>query len=157
MIQEEKSLLLKDLSARLPYGVMLDTPNGNKPLLALVSSKKYNTIVAYNYYHGNENDISEWEGGDVEFIKPYLRPISSMTEEEFVYFMGLRGRMLQSYEIQSMMKEAFNMPNSITIVTQLYNYLHKMDWLLSKHFDVRGLIPKDLAIAVTEENNPYKE
>ena len=52
-----------------------------------------------------------------------------------------------------MMKEAFNMPNSITIVTQLYNYLHKMDWLLSKHFDVRGLIPKDLAIAVTEENN----
>lgn len=82
--------------------------------------------------------------------------MSSMTKEEFVYFMGLKGRMLQSYEIQSMMKEAFNMPNSITIVTQLYNYLHKMDWLLSKHFDVRGLIPKGLAIEVTKENNPYK-
>ena len=37
------------------------------------------------------------------------------------------------------------------------NYAVGVDWLNRNHFDYRGLIEKDLAIAVTEENNPYKE
>ena len=95
MKQEEKQLLLQDLSTRLPFGVMLSTPNGNKPLLALVSSKKYNTIIEYDDYCGNENDISEWTGGDIEFIKPYLRPMSSMTEEEEEEFVSFTDTMFR--------------------------------------------------------------
>lgn len=149
MKQEDKELLLKDLCARLPYKTYVKTTKGIGYVYAINTSQLIELSVA---------NVSEYwsEVFNIDEIKPFLRPMSSMTEEEFVYFMGLRGRMLQSYEIQSMMKEAFNMPNSITIVTQLYNYLHKMDWLLSKHFDVRGLIPKGLAIEVTKENNPYK-
>ena len=129
MTQKEKELLLRDLSARLPYGVILNTPNGNKPLLALVSSKEYNTIIEYDDYHGFENDITEWEGGDVELIKPYLRPLSSMTEEEEIGY-------------------------DATFATIIYDDGHRestmtyesFDWLNAHYFDCRGLIEKGLAL-----------
>ena len=38
-----------------------------------------------------------------------------------------------------------------------YSISDSIDWLNKNHFDYRGLIPMDLAIAVTKENNPYKE
>ena len=132
MNQQDKELLLKDLSTRLPYGVILNTPNGNKPLLALVSSKKYNTIVVYNDYHGNENDISEWEGGDIEFIKPYLRPMSSMSEKESKEF-GL----LQT----DFYTDGFLYPIAA---------LNLIDWLNAHHFDYRGLIERGLALEAPE-------
>ena len=140
MKQEDRELLLADLCARLPYGVMLNTPIDNKALLALVFSKKYNTIIEYNDYHGNENDISEWEGGDIEFVKPYLRPMLSMTEEERIESLEFAweddyGRLASYNE---------NIPKYI-------------DWLNAHHFDHRNLIERGLAIAVTEENDPYKE
>ena len=61
--------------------------------------------------------------------KPYLRPMSSMTGEE-------------KKEVEDLNMNPFS--SSVT------------DWLNAHHFDYRGLIEKDLAIAVTEENNPYK-
>ena len=129
MNNEEKELLLKDLCARLPYGVMLNTPIGNKTLLALVFSKEYNTIVEYNDYHGNENDISEWEGGDIEFVRPYLRSLSFMTvEERKEYGLVLCGELS----------------------------INQFDWLKAHHFDYRNLIEKGLAIEVTKDNNPYE-
>lgn len=140
MRTEDKELLLKDLCARLPYGVMLNTPIGNKTLLALVFSKEYNTIVEYNDYHGNENDISEWEGGDIEFVRPYLRPMSSMTEEE-----------RKEYELLA----------NHCIVTSI-GFIHLeaaplIDWLNAHHFDYRNLIEKGLAIEVTEGIYNIKE
>jgi hypothetical protein len=73
-----------------------------------------------------------------EFIKPYLRPMSSMTEEEYKEFSVLavgthlfKGPLIPSYDT--------------------------LDWLNKHHFDYRGLIKKGLAIGVTKENNPYKE
>jgi hypothetical protein len=39
---------------------------------------------------------------------------------------------------------------------ELISSVECLDWLNSKHFDYRGLILKGLAIAVTDENNPYK-
>ena len=38
---------------------------------------------------------------------------------------------------------------------ELISSVECLDWLNSKHFDYRGLILKGLAIAVTEDNNPY--
>ena len=149
MTQEEKQLLLVDLCGRLPYYPKCEIIDE----LRVINNEKDSSYISTLFpkhielfsYHNNFT------------IKPYLHPMSSMTEEEFVYFMGLRGRMLQSYEIQSMMKEAFNMPQFIGIGTTLGSYSNKIDWLLKNHFDYRGLIEKGLAIKVTEENNPYKE
>ena len=67
--------------------------------------------------------------------KPYLRPLSSMTEEE---------------------KKRCD-----DILTKMYYHEKSTlgdisDYLNSIHVDYRGLIPKGLAIAVTKENNPYK-
>ena len=152
MKKEHKELLLKDLCARLPYGVKVkhEAQDFSSTLL---------WVDAERLSAGRKADKkgvgSDW--GSIEFIKPYLRPMSSMTEKEFVYFMGLRGRMLKSHEIQSIMKESFNMPLSIGIGTTLGSYSNKIDWLIKNHFDYRGLIPKSLAIEVTEKNNPYKD
>lgn len=155
MTQEEKLLLTKDLCARLPYGVKCYVPVENCTME--LTGKRLNyfcfhkDVWGIDYSHELEIVIDPLNDANNGYIvKPYLRPMSSMTEEEFVYFMGLRGRILQSYEIQSMMKEAFNMPQSIGIVTTLGSYSNKIDWLNKHHFDYRGLIPKGLAIEAPE-------
>ena len=118
----EKQLLLKDLSARLPYGVKgIITYNGDKDIFTLKGV--FNILF-----------LSDTECCNIEDFKPYLRPMSSMTEEEKLMYEGL---MIGTDNISYM--------------------LDVIDWLNAHHFDYRGLIEKGLAIAVTEENNPYKD
>jgi hypothetical protein len=121
MTQEEKQLLLKDLCARLPYGVHLFT-----------NSKHHIRLLTIT----NDIDYDEqyWINGlyDVDEVKPYLRPMSSMTEEEKIDYQAF-----------------FNYDG----VEYPEEYI---DWLNKHHFDYRNLIGKGLAIAVTEENNPYR-
>lgn len=72
--------------------------------------------------------------------KLLLRPMSSMTEEEE--------------------KEYWNIDNQSYSCPMAYAHIpasERIDWLNAHHFDYRGLIERGLAIAVTEENNPYKE
>jgi hypothetical protein len=111
MTQEDKELLLQDLCCRLPYGV-----------------KVHRTL--YGAIELNERQIESFRKGIDDMLIPYLRPMSSMTEEEEIYYN--------------------------TVYTRLKFY-EKEDWLNAHHFDMRNLIEKGLAIAVTEENNPYKE
>lgn len=82
----------------------------------------------------------------IKDIKPYLRPIPSMTEEEKKKVCSLNG--ISSMELNERLK--WNMYEKVyTIETfDLFNALH---------IDYRNLIPKGLAIAVTEDNNPYKK
>jgi hypothetical protein len=137
MNQEDKELLLKDLCTRLPYGVKC----------------QYTCVVQEGtLVTGKSNWIGELKGivpqrnGHIGFmvdcdkidalegdIKPYLRPMSSMTEKEKLMYEGL---MIGTDNISYM--------------------LDIIDWLLKNHFDFRGLIPKGLAIEVTKENNPYE-
>lgn len=125
---EEKDLLLKDLCARLPYGVKFKWCDG-------YHTDDYYTLVGINEGQITGRDVNQddclffW-GKDE--IKPYLRPMSSMTEEE---------------------KLEFSLVPIYAFVH--YNEIAKMDWLNKKMFDFRGLIPKDLALS-TEEYNPYK-
>ena len=124
MKQEDKQLLLADLCARLPY----------HPIVS----------VAYNY--ADKGIVWEFDVLRIkllleieqeeswEYIKPYLRPMSSMTEEE---------------------KREYNLTKTLSIVD--YPTLGSFDWLNANHFDIRGLIEKGLAIEVNESNNPYKE
>jgi hypothetical protein len=117
---EEKELLLKDLCARLPYGVIGEYSwKGNEP---------HNRELTGNLY--DELNSSWSSTGDSKFI-PYLRPMSSITEEEE--------------------DEYYNIEFDFNI------HSDRVDWLNAHHFDYRGLIEKGLAIAVTEENNPYKD
>ena len=110
MTQEEKELLLKDLCGRLPYGVM--------GLIHNVNCDDYNISIV---------------GGDIDLfsrhfisIKPYLRPMSSMTEEEKIDYQAF-----------------FNYDG----VEYPEEYI---DWLNAHHFDYRGHIEKGLALEAPE-------
>ena len=142
MTQEQKDLLLKDLCARLPYNVW-------------VSYKaKYDDIERATILNGNYvRDIMDGTSSWVDF-KPYLRPMSSMTEEE-------KGEMKPSLAPKGTAmfdKEGIHIPMTHTGDYVPYNFMSKIiDWLLAHHFDFMGLIDEGLAIEVTEENNPYKD
>ena len=112
MTQEEKELLLQDLCARLPYGVKL------RYVEDLVVKKESHIITLNNIY------LEHILNGDAD-IKPYLRPLSSMTEEEREKF--------QTYIFES---------NEVGDILTL----DSADWLNKKHFDYRGLIPMGLAL-----------
>ena len=125
MKKEEKQLLLKDLCARLPYGVKF-VCNKN-----VYTAKWLDLIVT---------DEGDWEYAvtakgiepiEIDFVKPYLRPMSSMTEEEKEEY--------TSYCFEQPFLQKDKIPN-------LGSVPMCMDWLLSKHFDFRGLIEKGLAL-----------
>ena len=119
MTQEDKELLLKDLCARLPYGVKI------KLIRWDIDEGVYiNTTLEPDDIERLLND----EDGDIE-IKPYLFPLSSMTDEE--------QRTLDS------------MCNGVEMVSRLSGlkmFDKAFDWLNKNHFDYRGLIEKGLAI-----------
>lgn len=147
MTQEDKELLFKDLCARLPYGVVvvLDEKFGfNKGARTLVKE----LLDLYC----------------VEGMKPYLRPLYSMTREEKKELERLIDKKLNGIEQDDDEEWA---PWVLHYTTGIRNsiggekfYFDDMsfiyDWLNSHHFDYRGLISKELAIKVTKENNPYK-
>jgi hypothetical protein len=118
MTKEEKELLLKDLSARLPYGLKVECEKYPFPVTVL--------------YAGNIDEVKFVETGGIEhicLIKPYLRPISSMTEEE---------------------KKDFGVPFTSEGLVTLADTVECMDWLNVHHFDYRGLIEKGLALEASE-------
>ena len=130
MTQEEKELLLKDLSARLPYRVKIELT-----WWVMGEGTFINTTLEPDHIEQLLND----EYGDTE-IKPYLRPLSSMTKEEEDEFVSFTDTMFR-----------FGEDDSLCVLP-----LNAISWLNKKMFDYRGLIEKGLAIEVTKENNPYE-
>lgn len=130
MTKEDKELLIKILCAMLPYNVMLHIRyydlQGSGDLDERDVELTYGNI-------GYCVSRSHW----VDF-KPYLRPISSMSEEEDKEF-----ALLQT----DFYTDGFLYPIAAS---------NLIDWLNTHYFDYHSLIEKGLAIAVTEENNPYK-
>ena len=145
MNQEDKELLLKDLCARLPYHIRLKVwlKDGTTEEGVLDLEHNYGDILRDAFYY---NEIID--------IKPFLRPMSSMTEEEKEELSHLLPKDW-SVEIDKLNNFYFDMSPSIFMEIDVF--LNIIDWLNKKMFDYRGLIEKGLAIAVTEENNPYKE
>ena len=150
MKQEDKELLLKDLCSRLPYGVEVAFQVGNNmPDIRIFTGKDYDYL---KYYHF----IDEFTNCT---FKPYLRSISSMTEEE----MNELKTLCSIYIPTDSPTIGFGEYGIIVFTHHLTNntYSFKLsvsviDWLLKNHFDYRGLIEKGLAIEVNKENNPYK-
>jgi len=131
--EEKKNLLLRDLCARLPYNVYInDRGTPNKLINVCWDGIKF-VVNCSPFGTGHGRVGTPLFDGDVCYVKPYLRPLSTMTEEE---------------------KLEFSLVPIYTFVH--YNEIAKMDWLNEHHFDYRGLIEKGLAIEVTEDNNPYR-
>ena len=133
MTQENKDLLFKDLCARLPYGVKAYIKNWSK-----LDRKYYegvytvesidpslNTIVA----DSERSSVEVIVGYDDSEIKPYLFPMSGMTDEQYKEYWELE---------HSGNMEHLSIP--------------ALDWLNKNHFDYRGLIEKSLALDATGLN-----
>ena len=122
MTQKEKELLLVDLCGRLPYGVILSCCDTVGEKLTAIDT---NPGILIN----NDYDIN-----DINEVKPYLFPMSSMTEEQTFerrsYLSSIEGRMV------GMQGRA----------------IYIIDWCNKNHFDYRGLIPMGLAIDATGLN-----
>lgn len=127
MTQEEKNLLLTDLCARLPYRTVVNFTLGDISFDKIVSSVDVNgdNVQVYTK-HGFLRCPLE---GDPEIelsqIKPYLRSLESMTEDE---------------------EREFEETLQYTQYT-----LESYDWLNAHHFDYRGLIPMGLALEVPKD------
>ena len=142
MTQEEKELLLKDLVARLPYGVKVQG-NFRWGFDGQIMDDMREGVL--------DIETLEWLMNGIE-VRPYLRPMSSMTEEERKEIgILIREKRPNPYGIINN-EGVDNLLLSVSVTSTVL-----IDWLNKHHFDYRGLIEKGLAIAVTEENNPYKE
>jgi hypothetical protein len=116
MTLENKKLLLVDLSARLPYGLVVELDE------------------KFGFNKGAHSLVKELlDPYCVEGIKPYLRPMSSMNEEEKKEFQACHC----VYELH---------PDFQPMMCNLANELNMFDWLNAHHFDYRGLIEKGLAL-----------
>ena len=134
MTQEEKMLLIKDLSTRLPYAVTVEHTSGFRGTLHDITvHHKYDEndnvydAICYTNFFGDEDSIY------IEYFKPYLFPLSSMTEEHYIYIEKNK-LIIASSETDVIMN-----PDG-------YDFLNK------NHFDYRGLIEKGLAIDATGLN-----
>lgn len=133
MTQEDKQLLLKDLCARLPY---MDDLKVARYIERDDKIREFIPKFTFNL------DILNICMRNPEFIiKPYLRPMSSMTEVEYVEFMEYSGF---KTEYVALIKGFFW---SIGSWEESYeNFIKVYDWLNAHHFDYRGLIEKGLAL-----------
>ena len=154
MDTKNKELLLKDLNARLPYGVKIELTWWD-----MGEGTYINTTLEPDHIEQLLND----EDGDTE-IKPYLRPMSSMTEEEtkelsiLCDITDVLSIKITDEYIDFEVDDGFSsIETKIIWYNDIISSIEIFDWLNKNHFDYRGLIPMGLAIAVTKENNPYKE
>ena len=133
MKQEDKELLLKDLCARLPYGVKVEYLYWDEGKCEEYPVPMAVYSINADGYMELIGDVDEG-GGHVEITKylPYLRPMSSMTEEE-------------ENEYKQFLEDISGYAYSIDCVPQI-------DWLIKNHFDFRNLIERGLAIDCTDLN-----
>ena len=131
MTQTEKELLLRDLCARLPYDVKVFYDN-----------KVYSIDYVSCTYEEIKLDILDNYTIGISEVKPYLFPLSSMTEEQYNEFFSYYHN-IEMAEIKSSgdyLKAAYISDDA------------KYSWLNKNHFDYRGLIERGLAIDATGLN-----
>ena len=122
MEKELKELLLKDLTARLLYGVK-----------GVITYDKSNTTFTVEGIDNNVLHLSNAEECYAEEFKPYLRPMSSMTEDEAMEYANCGNIIANSPQ------NNYLIPNTNCV-----------DWLNAHHFDYRGLLEKNLALEALE-------
>lgn len=129
MTQEDKELLLKDLSAKLPYKTIVQIDGcGIWDLRGIDHDDSAELRDRVIVWYG-KNYPSSKNSFPIIDCKPYLRPMSSMTKEEKLMYEGL-----------------------MIGIDNISYMLDVIDWLNKNHFDYRGLIEKGLAIDATGLN-----
>lgn len=129
-----KDLLLQDISARLSFGLkvlnMAEGANEVCELDSIMTSRKHKDKVFVSLTLPDDSVLT-----GIEMIKPYLRPMSSMTEEEYEEL-----RKIDKYY-------------GIAPLSEINDWepgYKSIDWLNKRYFDYRGLIKKGLALAAPE-------
>ena len=130
MTQEDKQLSLKPICGYLPYGLIYHRNDG-----ANIKLEEIDVVRRlFNY-----TDCPEERD-----IKPYLRPMSSMTEEE-------------RKELSKILNYEFYIDDDFALAAEDDRHRIRLDllegcidWLLAHHFDYRGLIEKELALEAPE-------
>ena len=138
MTQEQKQLLLTVLCAMLQYKIIGQY---------VLGEQKYGEpeeLLNLDIQTGKV-DCSDSTPYDVENFKPYLRPMSSMTEEEKEKLLSIIRE--ETHIICEKLKN-----NDCGIEEGKYHFYNilELDFLLSHHFDYRGLIDKGLALEAPE-------
>lgn len=128
MKQEDKEILIKDLCARLPYGVKV-LYNGTIKEIQYIEPA-YNEIKLLD-------DFSNYTVGICE-VKPYLRPMSSMTKEE-------------EKEYRKTMDKYISNSDDFSKYTEYSWTIDTFDFLNAHHLDYRGLIPMGLALEASKD------
>lgn len=123
MTNKEMDLLITDLCARVPYGTVLKVNGLGNVILESVDSYSEIGVKDYTTFLYS-----------IEDVRPYLRPMSSMTDEEINEFIIISDTVLW-----------LGNKRSTCILS-----LEQMDWLNAHHFDYRGLIEKGLALEAPE-------
>lgn len=137
MIQEQKDLLLKDLCGRLTYGVKVKFGDSKPALLTVIEHDEFGWQI------GSEDEF----GGMITIIdnvKPYLFPLSSITEEQW--------KEITDIQIKESLKSIDS--NNDYMSNPLFSIgdLKTLDWCYANHIDYRGLIPMGLANDATGLN-----
>ena len=140
MENKENNLLLKDLCSRLPYGVKISIPD--------LWTQKREIEILDEIFKGDDGLYRvNSKGQCIEHIKPYLFPLSSMTEEQ-----------------REKLHKLWDSNMSVALDCAIYgdvlkNGLHQLtaakkvnEWCYENHFDINGLIPMGMAIDATDKN-----
>lgn len=138
MTPEERQLLIKDLCARLPYRVK-GLHRGQIHIIANMDGGSLYPSIQVNGY-------CAWF--PVETFKPYLRPMSSMTDSE-------KEELKQYLDAKELDCNGFGYIEGGTLENYVSNVPYSIcsyviDWLNAHHFDYRGLIPMGLALEAPE-------
>lgn len=129
MTAEEEQLIFKDICARIPYGLIVHS-------LGLPHEQK---LVGYI------PDIEEYN------IKPYLRPMSSITEEELKELNEKYGNIAYFFIQEPPYYHGLQAQHSDIGSIEISEFSEIYDWLLEHHFDFRGLIEKGLALVAPKD------
>ena len=139
MTQEEKMLLIKDLSSRLPYAVIVEHTSGFRGTLHDITihhmydnNDNVYDAICYTDFFGDEDDVY------IEYFKPYLFPLSSITTK-------------QRYELHDLIHNL----NVLAINGEIGDWIvssSEIDFYNKYYLDYRGLIQLGLAIDATGLN-----
>ena len=139
MTEKEEKLLLKDLAARVPYGVMVEQTLFSSTVAdknqRLKSVQENNCVKLY----WNKYNLDDFV--PIDCIKPYLRPMSSMSDDERKEYKSFI--FTQHHEWDGHGKS--------TDYVETDDVERYVTWLNAHHFDYRGLIPMGLAIEAPED------
>lgn len=141
MTREDAKFVLKDLCSRLPYGVMVLTEKG-KGRICDINLTVFGTKIGININPTVRDTFN------IDDVKPYLFPFSSMTE-------GQKEELNKKFNVQFSGNDIYSIHNhsegywDTDLELDLQDWLWFINWCYKNYFDIYGLISMGLAIDAT--------